>query len=249
MCIRDRNRTALGYLEEAVVFERSHNKKRDLADTELNLCAVLSQLGQHNEALTHCLTALVMIQDMIINLPSDGEDKSKEKTEAKSPNVKDSEQGEDQGNPQKTQIDDLGSVLAIAYHNLGVEYEHLKRYDESIEAYEKAVDVATKYLGEGHPIIANLSSVLKTANSQIEGLKSRSGKREEKSRIDPNKVKKKVLQKYSLYNQTGQNGWIKLNSSQSSRQNQTAKSINKPGELGHTVQTEGGVNKDGNNTN
>lgn len=30
------------------------------------------------------------------------------------------------------------AVLAIAYHNLGVELEHLKRYDECMRIYRKA---------------------------------------------------------------------------------------------------------------
>lgn len=33
-------------------------------------------------------------------------------------------------NPQRI------SVLAIAYHNMGVELEYLKRFDESINAYK-----------------------------------------------------------------------------------------------------------------
>jgi len=35
-----------------------------------------------------------------------------------------------------------GTVLAIAFHNMGVELEFLKRYDESIKQYQKAVDIA-----------------------------------------------------------------------------------------------------------
>jgi len=35
--------------------------------------------------------------------------------------------------------EDRVSVLAIAYHNLGVEFEYLKRFDEAIQTYSKAV--------------------------------------------------------------------------------------------------------------
>jgi len=41
-----------------------------------------------------------------------------------------------------------GAVLAIAFHNMGVELEFLKRYDESIRAYQKAVDVAKDKIDE-----------------------------------------------------------------------------------------------------
>lgn len=38
-------------------------------------------------------------------------------------------------------------VLAIAYHNMAVELEYLKRYEESIATYEKAVNFARNKLG------------------------------------------------------------------------------------------------------
>jgi len=39
-------------------------------------------------------------------------------------------------------------VLAIAYHNLGVEYEYLKQFDEAIGTYKKAVIFAKTHLGD-----------------------------------------------------------------------------------------------------
>ena len=41
---------------------------------------------------------------------------------------------------------DRAAVLAIAYHNLGVELEFLKRFDEAIFTYKKAINFATKNL-------------------------------------------------------------------------------------------------------
>ena len=38
-------------------------------------------------------------------------------------------------------------VLAIAYHNMAVELEYLKRLEESIATYEKACNFAKKHLG------------------------------------------------------------------------------------------------------
>jgi hypothetical protein len=37
-----------------------------LADTHLNLCAVLSQLGRHSEALEHILMSIVMLQEELL---------------------------------------------------------------------------------------------------------------------------------------------------------------------------------------
>ena len=44
--------------------------------------------------------------------------------------------------------DERLSVLAISYHNLAAEYEHLKRYDESILIYQKAVNFASENLSK-----------------------------------------------------------------------------------------------------
>lgn len=38
--------------------------------------------------------------------------------------------------------------MAIAYHNMAVELEHLERIEEAIATYEKAVRFAEKNLGE-----------------------------------------------------------------------------------------------------
>ena len=42
---------------------------------------------------------------------------------------------------------DRASVLAIAYHNMGVEQEFLKAYDNALLSYRKAVLYAEQNLG------------------------------------------------------------------------------------------------------
>jgi hypothetical protein len=39
------------------------------------------------------------------------------------------------------------AVLAIAYHNMGVEQEFLRSYPAAILSYKKAVNFAEKHLG------------------------------------------------------------------------------------------------------
>jgi hypothetical protein len=39
------------------------------------------------------------------------------------------------------------AVLTIAYHNLAVEQEFLKKYHEAVESYRIAADFADRYLG------------------------------------------------------------------------------------------------------
>ena len=67
-----------------------------MADTYLNLCAVLSQLGRHKEALENVLFSVTLLQEEIL-----GAGKS----------------------PTERLL-----VLAIAYHNMAVELEHLERF-------------------------------------------------------------------------------------------------------------------------
>ena len=85
-------------------------------DTHLNICAVLSQLGRHVEALRHCESALRMIQKELFQDRRPGEALP----------------------PHKA---DRIAVLAIIYHNLGVENEYLKRWTECLNSYTQGVEV------------------------------------------------------------------------------------------------------------
>ena len=48
------------------------------------------------------------------------------------------------------------AVLAIAYHNVGVEYEFLKKFDQSLGSYLKGVEVSERFLGPDHAITVTL---------------------------------------------------------------------------------------------
>lgn len=48
---------------------------------------------------------------------------------------------------QKDTNKDKVAVLAIAYHNMGVEQEFLRSYPAAILSYKKAVNFAEKHLG------------------------------------------------------------------------------------------------------
>lgn len=105
------------------------------ADTHINACAVLSQLGRHASALEHAQNALILLQEELLSPP--GSDT------AGAP-------------PQADRI----AVLAIAYHNIGVEQEFLKRYEQSMLSYRKGVEVAERYLGSKHAICVTLRNSL-----------------------------------------------------------------------------------------
>ena len=99
-------RTALSYLIQALELELKQENPKTLADTHLNLCAVLSQLDRHEDALQHSMLSIILLQDEFL--------------QALFPKMKELEE-EDLINDERL------AVLAIAYHNLGVEFEHLKR--------------------------------------------------------------------------------------------------------------------------
>lgn len=56
-------RLALTFLQHALALEVKMDNQVSLADTHLNMCAVLSHLGKHNEALEHILMTVVLLQD------------------------------------------------------------------------------------------------------------------------------------------------------------------------------------------
>lgn len=109
---------AMKSLKSAVEIERRLGNVRNAADTLLNLCAVLSQLGKHDQALAHAQEALIVLQEDIFRgakqIPDDTA------TDASA-----------------TAKLDRVSVMCIAYHNIGVEQEFLKAFDEAVQSYKK----------------------------------------------------------------------------------------------------------------
>jgi hypothetical protein len=78
-----------------------------LADTHLNLCAVLSQLDKHEDAQQHAMLSIILLQDEFLQIAL-----QKFKKDEK----------EDRGKEEHQISDERLAVLAIAYHNLGVEF-------------------------------------------------------------------------------------------------------------------------------
>lgn len=95
----------------------------------------MSQLGRHQSALEHAQNALILLQEELLSPPGGSTNSAP---------------------PQADRI----AVLAIAYHNIGVEHEFLKRYEQSMQSYRKGVEVAERYLGSKHPICVTLKNSL-----------------------------------------------------------------------------------------
>ena len=132
---------ALSYLQKALRIESRLEHVDNPADTHLNMCAVLSQLGRHAGALEHSQSALILLQEELFSGAMGGAE----------------------GGKAVAQKVDRIAVLAIAYHNIGVEQEFLKRHEQSLHSYRKGVDIAETHLGNDHGITITLRNSLLAA--------------------------------------------------------------------------------------
>lgn len=151
---RGKLRTALASVRKALAIEADLEEGVRPADTHLNMCTILSELTRHDQAVHHARTALkLLLMEMF------GPSGYASKAEA----------GGEALEPPKLPADRV-AVLAIAYHNLAVQQEHLKKYRNSLSSYEKACKVAATHLPEGHPLIKNLTVSFCAARAKLSGL-------------------------------------------------------------------------------
>ena len=112
------------------------------ADTHLNTCAVLSQIGRHQGGLEHAQSALILLQEELfggaggVGVGGEG--------------------GGGGGRPPRA---DRVAVLAIAYHNMGVEQEFLKKFEHSLQSYRKGVEVRAHACATCHRLTLALSAI------------------------------------------------------------------------------------------
>jgi len=133
-------RAAVNYLERALAIEE-HLQNSDATQTHLNLCATLSQLKRHGDALYHAQRALIRVYEVLAPGMLAGEISLAE-TSTSLPDLR------------REQI----TVLCVAYHNLAVEHEYLKNCDAALSAYAEGLRWATKFLPEGHQMAGILKS-------------------------------------------------------------------------------------------
>jgi len=136
---KGRLRSALKCLGKALKIESRLRDVKNPADTHLNICACQSQLGRHTEALEHAQAALILLQDELF-----------------------SSSGEEVAAPPKERV----AVMAIAYHNVAVEQEYLKKYELAIQSYRKALEIAEKHLGPDQGITSVLQDVTTKAHKE-----------------------------------------------------------------------------------
>jgi tetratricopeptide (TPR) repeat protein len=129
--------TALQYLRKAQKIEERSSKCQNPAGTHLNLCALLSQMGKHQDALGHAKRALELLDP---------------KSMEARPSHESSSNGE--------------SMVCVAYFNMGAEHEHLKQTSEALWAYDQAHKSCLSELGEEHPLSQQIATCLQQLKSK-----------------------------------------------------------------------------------
>jgi len=163
-------RTALKYAQRALKIEGrlGNNVEYYPADTYLNACAILSQLGDHHSALDHAQSALISLQDELFK----GIEKSNG-NECVINGISATHDDDTSSNNQQQLLVKLDriAVLAIAYHNLGVEQEFLKKYNFCLGSYRKGLEIAQQYLGQTNPTTQTLRKAFNAAENTLAAAK------------------------------------------------------------------------------
>lgn len=133
-------RTAVTFLERALAIEE-YTGNPDAAQTHLNICATLSQLKRHSEALHHAQCALIRIYEIL------------------GPRLL--------GLQQDTSDSEQVTVLCISYHNLAVEHEHLKNLDAAVCAYAEGFRWASRFLGSKHQLTGILRDSVEAVKAKL----------------------------------------------------------------------------------
>lgn len=123
---RGKLHAALQYLDKALKIELASDEVDNPAGTHLNLCATLSQLGRHQPALEHAQCALDLLKQGL------------------------SRKGALHGGAGG-KAGEEASIVAIAYHNLAVEQEHLGQWAGALQSYGESVAMAERQWGPEHP--------------------------------------------------------------------------------------------------
>jgi len=184
---RGKLRTALNYCRKALGIEAKMQENVKSADTHLNMCTILSELKRHEKAIVHARIALKLL---LLELFGNFDQLQKQEQQQSELGPTEHEliatgQGPvvEQHASSVAELrarlpPDRVAVLAIAYHNLAVQQEFLRRYAESLSSYEKATKVVTTHLGPAHPLVHSLTESFHQAQRKMEA-KLRGGQQQQ----------------------------------------------------------------------
>lgn len=191
-------------LKSAIKCIKTHKDAAiDRASIYLNMCTVFSNLRKHKEAAEYGKMAVKAAQDDIITMKLGSCNKARK--------VK---------------------LLAVAYHNLGVEEEFLKNYESALDWYRKAVHFLERNGSKDHMRL--LTEFQKTYESAIKTIKSArmKDKLSKKSEDRTPRLKKRESSEPALFNI----GKLKSSSRRSSLvRTQTSSNMRVSRELKHAL--------------
>jgi len=155
--------TATRYLRQAMNVQAELNARPDeLARSNLNLCANLSLLGNHEGALRHAEIAIDILRRDIRDSISPREHSSISDTEREqlemhviSEHDSDSISISHEGDNVSYADPKYMETLAVSYYNAGVEYEHLGDIKKCYHLFQQGNEVAQS-LGVHHAITKTL---------------------------------------------------------------------------------------------
>ena len=150
-CLRKegKHRSALNLLQQAASVAKTTGQTPAVCgNTYLNMCAVLSAVGKHTEALDAAKQALTWLRKGLNRLGAASDE-----------------------NPlppsQRQARADLATMLAMALHNAAVQHEHLQQWRHALAAYYSASRCAANCLGTEHSISATLENAYTQASATI----------------------------------------------------------------------------------
>ncbi|KAL9643009.1 hypothetical protein ABK040_010700 [Willaertia magna] len=116
----------------------ARNQEKSInSSIELNLCAVLSEMGNHEAALEHGLFALRQLE-IYCKL-----------------------------NHLKKNVPNFENSLIICYFNVGVEYEFLQKFQSALECYLKGLNICVEMLGGENEITLKFSDSVKKVKDKL----------------------------------------------------------------------------------
>ncbi|KAM3147873.1 hypothetical protein pb186bvf_000201 [Paramecium bursaria] len=173
-----KTRTALKYLQQALQIELALNQSQNLPNTYLNLCAVLSQLDRHEDAIQHIYLSIIMLQHEILMKTLSILNIKEEVRQFQDLSIKYINQSNEfksresisENKLNKKQLQNKVAVLVVAYHNLGVEMEYLSKNLEANKIFQSALLMAEQNLPDSHKMTHTLKKLNEKFNKQASEL-------------------------------------------------------------------------------
>jgi tetratricopeptide (TPR) repeat protein len=159
----DKPRTALNLLRESVTVCSNTGVEDGVAVTHLNMCAILSQLDSHEQALEHAQAAVMYSQKHLLS------SRLRDQLARRSDGSGGAGAGDEDvfGADPHAVLTEKIVVLGIAYHNMGVEEEFLKRGDRCLQWYYKALQLANEHLGNDEELTTTFRESYLAAKKQV----------------------------------------------------------------------------------